>query len=82
MSWSDYKVERQTTPQPRGQGNLTLEDFGWAPGHYTIPCASCPDEERLNFERLGAKRSWRCKEHAQEAMDRHMLNPTIEDDAK
>lgn len=69
MSWSDFKVERPSTPQPRGHENPTLKDFGWAEGYYTINCIDCPKEQNLSLERLGAKRAWRCKEHAQAALD-------------
>lgn len=44
-----------------------LRPYGWAPGHYTIWCADCPP---YCFG-MGAKRSWRCKEHAEKAREAH-----------
>lgn len=42
-----------------------LRPFGWAPGGYTIACSKCPGG-KAPLERWGAKRSWRCREHAVE----------------
>lgn len=39
-----------------------LRPWGWAEGHYWINCNDCPEETRFNG--MGAKRSYRCKEHA------------------
>jgi hypothetical protein len=43
-----------------------LQAFGWAPGGYTIRCSDCPSTNTLSLESMGAKRSWRCREHAEE----------------
>lgn len=51
-----------------------LRGFGWAPGGYTITCIDCPVGTPLG-QNIGAKRSWRCETHAQEAKDHHAKNP-------
>lgn len=50
----------------------TLRDFGWADGGYTIRCVDCPKEQHFSENGWGAKRSWRCREHAQAALDKHL----------
>ena len=39
-----------------------LRPWGWADGHYWINCCDCPDNTKFNG--VGAKRSYRCKDHA------------------
>lgn len=57
--------------------NLTLVAFGWAPGGYTINCIDCPKDIEFMANGSGAKRSWRCEKHAQEAFDKHKSAPKI-----
>jgi hypothetical protein len=49
----------------------TIEElalFGWAPGNYMFTCRDCPEKvpgpEANNAMATGAKRSYRCREHA------------------
>jgi len=51
---------------------MTTEDLrggGWAPGHYTITCIDCKDRDP-HTPPLGAKRSFRCQQHAEVALER------------
>lgn len=69
-----YLAERE---QPEFKVVPRLAAFGYAPGDYLNVCQDCPKgRSSLAFNALddnqfiGAKHSWRCQQHAQEARDR------------
>ena len=59
------------TPQEAAKVKpLTLKDFGYAPGGYTIRCKECGDITDFDKMPVADKRAWRCKKHAEGALAR------------
>lgn len=59
---------------------MTTEDLrggGWAPGPYTITCCDCGDRDPRDPP-IGAKRSFRCEDHARLALASVSLKTTID----
>jgi hypothetical protein len=51
-------------------GPIDLRPYGWAPGGYMLRCSDCPDDLPFKDMPTGAKRSWRCEEHARAKFER------------
>jgi hypothetical protein len=58
-----------TMPKVKPVEELTLHDFGWAPGGYTVKCVDCPKDIGFMENGTAAKRAWRCEKHAQQRLD-------------
>lgn len=64
----------QPIVEPVDPSTLTLKDFGWAPGGYTIKCVDCPKDIGFMENGTAAKRAWRCEKHAQQRLDEAIRN--------
>jgi hypothetical protein len=59
----------QPRPAPKTIAPDDLRPWGYAPGHYAFACCDCPTVGYADAH-YGAKRSWRCEDHAREARKR------------
>ena len=67
----------EPAPKPQPIDTSDLSNFGWAPGGYSVVCLDCPKGStvglgRVDHRGLAAKRSWRCRQHAEQARDQHI----------
>lgn len=62
--------------------SIDLSPWGYAPGGYTFKCCDCTDYENerrwLDHYGTAAKRSWRCKAHAEVAREAAIEKDKIE----